>query len=240
MNSSRKPLYEEKAARSISVNLPSDQSEILISISDLAKMLGESVYVLRNWIRDLRPHIPIYKNDNGHNLFNEEAVQVLSIIKQLHRNNGYSMKEIEYYLVTNGKRKISVIDVSAGKNPVDSKVKDGSQSLDYQALLTEFSGEIGDAIQGVLKEVVELRREVLFLRSERSQLEDFDLEAPEAFLGDVEVDRGINEQNICSDNQEDLTLFTRQYISRQKRERSNRWYFQLWKNILSWIRSFSY
>ncbi|WPQ59672.1 MerR family transcriptional regulator [Paenibacillus polymyxa] len=222
MNSSQQPILTKAGTGSHSVDLP--YSEGLLSISDLAEQLHESVYVLRNWIRDLRPHIPISKNEIGHNLFNEEAVRIMKIIQQLHREKGYSMKEIEYYLVTNGDRKISVIDSTPDKNP--------EKNLDYQGLLNQVSEELGVAIQSVLQEVAQLRKEVALLRAEKDVNELSIYEPTELYMDETE-------QPIDHVDIEAEILYTRCYVSRYKRERRKRWPYWMLVRMDKWIQSIS-
>ncbi|MBP1308717.1 DNA-binding transcriptional MerR regulator [Paenibacillus sp. 1182] len=225
MNSNQQPIFKEAGTGSRSVDMPSEEG--LISISDLANQLHESVYVLRNWIRDLRPHIPISKNEVGHNLFNEEAVRIMKIIQQLHREKGYSMKEIEYYLVTNGNRKISVIDSAHIKIP--------EKSLDYQGLLNQVSVELRVAIQSVLQEVSQLRKEVALLRAEKDVNELSIYEPTELYMD-------ATEQPIDHIDHVDIEaeiLYTRCYVSRYKRERRKRWPYWMWVRMDKWIQSIS-
>jgi DNA-binding transcriptional MerR regulator len=65
-----------------------------LSLKEVSAALKESPNVIRNWIRDYKPYIPIEKADNGYNTFGEEAVAVLRRIKQLARVQHYSKRQI--------------------------------------------------------------------------------------------------------------------------------------------------
>lgn len=68
-----------------------------LSVRQVADLLGESKYVIQNWVRSLRPFIPIRKNESGYNELWDDAVQILYLVHTLHREKGYSIKQIEKY-----------------------------------------------------------------------------------------------------------------------------------------------
>jgi DNA-binding transcriptional MerR regulator len=80
----------------------------LLTVKEVSSLIGESVHVIRNWLKDLKDYIPIDKSEAGYNLFGEEATEKLRTVQRLHRDNGYSMKQIEYYFATGGKDFIPV------------------------------------------------------------------------------------------------------------------------------------
>lgn len=75
-------------------------SDKRLKTKEVAALLGETVHVVRNWVKQLRPFIPFDKNDVNYALFDEEAVKVMRKIQQLHRKQGYSMKQIENYFAS--------------------------------------------------------------------------------------------------------------------------------------------
>ncbi|NJP39376.1 MerR family transcriptional regulator [Alkalicoccus luteus] len=83
-----------------------------LKVKDVSNLLQESPSVIRNWMRELKPYIPLKKDDNGYNLFDEEALAVMKQIKELHRDRNYSIKQIEHYFSTGGKDYIIVPDKS--------------------------------------------------------------------------------------------------------------------------------
>lgn len=71
-----------------------------LTVKDAAREIGETSAVVRNWIRDFKQLIPTEKGENGYNMFGSEAMEVLRTIKRLHREQHFSTKQIEHFLVT--------------------------------------------------------------------------------------------------------------------------------------------
>lgn len=69
-----------------------------LKVNEVASQLGESPNVIRNWVRDFKDHIPLVKAPNGYNLYPKEAVAVLLSIQKMARVQGYSTRQIEFYL----------------------------------------------------------------------------------------------------------------------------------------------
>ncbi|WP_028402418.1 DUF3967 domain-containing protein [Ectobacillus panaciterrae] len=74
----------------------------LLTIKEIAAIIEETPNVVRNWIKELKQHIPLQKNDAGYNVFDEKALERMKLIKQLHREQNYSIKQIEHYFATDG------------------------------------------------------------------------------------------------------------------------------------------
>src|SRR3954468_20995373 len=53
-------------------------------------------------MRELKPYVPLKKAENGYNLFDEEALEVIREIKKLHREQGYSMNQVKTYFDSGG------------------------------------------------------------------------------------------------------------------------------------------
>ena len=84
---------------------PQNQSENLdkgFTVKEVASFLDETPNVIRNWFKELRDYIPHEKDSNGYNLYKKEGIERFKEIKKLHREQGWSMKQIESYLVTGG------------------------------------------------------------------------------------------------------------------------------------------
>lgn len=84
-------------------NQSNNDSEVLLTVKEVAVIIEESTDVVRNWIKVLKNHIPLHKNESGYNVFNNEALETMKLIKELHRERNYSMKQIEHYFNTDGK-----------------------------------------------------------------------------------------------------------------------------------------
>lgn len=71
-----------------------------LTVKQAAAEIGETSAVIRNWLRDFKTLIPTEKGENGYNMFTAESMEVLRKIQKLHRDQGFSTKQIEYYLTT--------------------------------------------------------------------------------------------------------------------------------------------
>lgn len=79
-----------------------NQGEILLTVKEVAATIEETPNIVRNWMKELKPYIPLQKNESGYNVFDQEALERLKLIKQLHRERNYSIKQIEHYFSTDG------------------------------------------------------------------------------------------------------------------------------------------
>jgi len=79
-----------------------NQGEILLTVKEVAAIIEETPNIVRNWMKELKSYIPLQKNESGYNVFNQEALGRLKLIKQLHRERNYSIKQIEHYFATDG------------------------------------------------------------------------------------------------------------------------------------------
>lgn len=70
-----------------------------LSVQQVANQLGETKYVIQNWTRDLRPFIPIHKNQSGYNVFYKDGFTVFALIQYLHRDLGYSLKQVKDFFM---------------------------------------------------------------------------------------------------------------------------------------------
>ncbi|MCP3764096.1 MerR family transcriptional regulator [Domibacillus sp. A3M-37] len=69
-------------------------------MKEAAKYVNESPGVVRNWLRELKPYIPTVQGENGYHYFDKPALERLMLIRQLNRDQNYSIKQIEYYFAT--------------------------------------------------------------------------------------------------------------------------------------------
>jgi DNA-binding transcriptional MerR regulator len=74
-----------------------EKRQIALTVKEVSDVINENPNVVRNWMRELKDYIPLYKGENGYNLFNEEALDVIKKIKSLHRNQHYSINQIKTY-----------------------------------------------------------------------------------------------------------------------------------------------
>ena len=76
--------------------------DIELTVKEAANIIDETSNVLRNWFKELRDYIPHEKNKSGYNVFNQKSIERLREIKSLHRDQNWSMKQIEHYYATGG------------------------------------------------------------------------------------------------------------------------------------------
>lgn len=79
-----------------------EKEQVKLTVKEAAEAIGETATTVRNWMRELKPYIPLKKAENGYNLFDEEAIEVIKQIKQLHREQGYSINQVKIYFDTGG------------------------------------------------------------------------------------------------------------------------------------------
>lgn len=80
----------------------SEKEQVKLTVKEAAEVIGESSTTIRNWLRELKPYIPLQKAENGYNLFDEESLNALRQIKKLHREQGYSINQVKTYFDTGG------------------------------------------------------------------------------------------------------------------------------------------
>lgn len=72
------------------------------TVKEVASFIDETPNVIRNWFKELRQYIPHVKNDNGYNVYKREGIERFKEIQALHREQNWSMKQIEHYFATGG------------------------------------------------------------------------------------------------------------------------------------------
>lgn len=72
------------------------------TVKEVANVINETPNVVRNWFKELRNYIPHEKDINGYNLFKKEGIERFQEIKTLHRDQKYSMKQIEHFFFSGG------------------------------------------------------------------------------------------------------------------------------------------
>lgn len=113
-------------------NLHEKQSEISLTVKEAAIHIEESPYVIRNWMRELKVHIPTNQGENGYHYFDQKAIERLFLIKELIRDRGYSLKQVEFYLSTGENPK-------SEKPPEDQVLKELKLIKDQLKLQEDFN-----------------------------------------------------------------------------------------------------
>src|SRR5699024_2633317 len=81
-------------------NLNEHLSDLLLTVKEVAQHIDESPHVIRNWLRELKNHIDTQKGENNYHYFNSETIKRLLLIKTLTRDQGYSLKQVDFFLTT--------------------------------------------------------------------------------------------------------------------------------------------
>ncbi|MCP3763644.1 helix-turn-helix domain-containing protein [Domibacillus sp. A3M-37] len=76
---------EDQRAENLLENLGENLREIRLTVKEAAEHVNESPGVIRNWMRELKTHIPVVQGENGYNYFNQPALQRLMLIQQFRR-----------------------------------------------------------------------------------------------------------------------------------------------------------
>lgn len=72
--------------------------EVKLTVAQVAKEIGESTNIVRNWLRDFRDYIPLDKSPGGYNLFNQESMNVITNIQKMSREQNLTTRQIEAIL----------------------------------------------------------------------------------------------------------------------------------------------
>lgn len=83
-------------------NLNNNTGETLLTIKEVAAIIQETPDVVRNWLKVLKDYIPVQKNEAGYNVFDNVALERMKLIRELHRDRNYSIKQINHYFATGG------------------------------------------------------------------------------------------------------------------------------------------
>jgi Predicted transcriptional regulators len=74
-----------------------------LKVNEVASELNETAHVIRNWTRYFKQYLSLIKGEkNNYNLYPPEAMEVLRTIQRLHRQQGYSTRQIKNYLSGGG------------------------------------------------------------------------------------------------------------------------------------------
>lgn len=83
-----------------SENLKENHDKVLLTVKEVAKHINESPHVIRNWLKELKSYIPTQQGENKYHYFSQEGIDRLLLIQKMSREQGYSIKQIEFYLFT--------------------------------------------------------------------------------------------------------------------------------------------
>lgn len=124
-----------------------------LTVKEVANLIDETPNVVRNWMKELKPYIPLKKNESGYNVFDEQALEIMKQIKDLHRNRNFSIKQIEHYFATDGETYIIEPEKDLGEklaeelNEIKSQLQ---QQQEFNKLLIDRLDKQNDYIHNVL------------------------------------------------------------------------------------------
>lgn len=155
-----------------SETLNKKQSEIKLTVKEAAQQIGESPHVIRNWLRELKGHIDTIKGENNYHYFDDKAIERLLLIQKLSREQGYSLKQIKYFIAT-------------GEDPLkpepkpenENQVLDELQEIkDHLKKLEEFNRALIERLDQQEKHIIESQKYIneSINRRDRELLEEID------------------------------------------------------------------
>ncbi|WP_336791135.1 helix-turn-helix domain-containing protein [Paenibacillus sp. MMO-177] len=150
-----------------------------LRVNELSSELGESAHVIRNWIKEFRTFIPIEKAENGYNLFPPEAVEVFKTIQRLHRQQGFSTRQIEHFLAgTGGEEVAAAAEVAAPAAATSAEVAELKAMIaalsEQQRKQEEFNRELLNRLEQrdkVITEYITERRQLMLEEQQKPQEE---------------------------------------------------------------------
>lgn len=110
--------------------------EIKLTVAQVAKQIGESVHVIRNWISDYRAYIPLEKSESGYNLFTQESINVITQIQKMAREQKLTTRQIEAIL--SGVEKPTIPDKDIPPGLMDEMKEIKQMLADQQAMNIEI------------------------------------------------------------------------------------------------------
>lgn len=145
-------------------------SEIKLTIKQVANNLGESVHVVRNWLKEFRAYIPCEKSEGGYNLFNQDAIDAITRIQKMFREQNLTGKQIEALLagadrpVVRNEETAAAVETMEGVRELLEEQREFNQALlkglDEQRKQFEiFVQKRDEQIMYVLRELQEAREQ---------------------------------------------------------------------------------
>ncbi|WP_298737679.1 MerR family transcriptional regulator [uncultured Chitinophaga sp.] len=113
-----------------------------LKVNEVASELNETAHVIRNWTRYFKQYLSLIKGEkNNYNLYPPEAMEVLRTIQRLHRQQGYSTRQIKNYL-SGGELAAAaepVVNLPTAPDEVAELRAHIAQLLEYQQRQEEFN-----------------------------------------------------------------------------------------------------
>lgn len=118
-------------------NKESEKEQVKLTVKEAAVAIGETSTTVRNWMRELKPYIPLKKAENGYNLFDEEALEAIRQIKKLHREQGFSINQVKTYFDSGGELFKPVNTEEKMQKDIEELKEQMKKQLDFNKVLVE-------------------------------------------------------------------------------------------------------
>lgn len=131
-----------------------------LSLKEVSALLKESPNVIRNWLKDFRPYIPIEKADNGYNAFGSEAIAVFQRIKQLARSQGFSKRQIA--------AELAGIDLGGAQTAIAAEVTRSTSAVVDPAAFMDLAAKVDRLLEGQkrMDRLLEGQQQMIALQAE--------------------------------------------------------------------------
>jgi DNA-binding transcriptional MerR regulator len=149
-------------------NPTGDFDEIRLTIKEAAKHVNESPGVVRNWMRELKSYIPTVQGENGYHYFDKPALERLLLIRQLNREQNYSIKQMEYYFAT-GETRIKPEPVNEVSDDIRKDLNSIMEQLKLQEQFNQALATKLDEQQQYIKDSLNKRDQMLLESLKASQ-----------------------------------------------------------------------
>lgn len=143
--------------------------DLRLTVKEAAKHIQESPGVVRNWMRELKSHIPTIQGENGYHYFDQPALEKLILIRQLNRDQNYSIKQIDYYF-SNGETRIQPESVHVVSNDIREDLKTIVDRLELQQQFNQALVTKLDEQQQYIKDSL-IKRDQMLLESLKASQE---------------------------------------------------------------------
>jgi DNA-binding transcriptional MerR regulator len=143
--------------------------DLRLTVKEAAKHIQESPGVVRNWMRELKSHIPTIQGENGYHYFDQSALDKLVLIRKLNRDQNYSLKQIDYYF-SNGETQIQTEPVHVVSNDIREDLKTIVDRLELQQQFNQALVTKLDEQQQYIKDSL-IKRDQMLLESLKASQE---------------------------------------------------------------------
>jgi DNA-binding transcriptional MerR regulator len=143
--------------------------DLRLTVKEAAKHIQESPGVVRNWMRELKSHIPTIQGENGYHYFDQSALDKLVLIRKLNRDQNYSLKQMDYYF-SNDETQIQTEPVHVVSNDIREDLKTIVDRLELQQQFNQALVTKLDEQQQYIKDSL-IKRDQMLLESLKASQE---------------------------------------------------------------------